>query len=198
MFCQDCGMEVASNYKMCPKCGGKGFGPNMIPGNHKANTVQSSPVQQQAFAQPVALGINHQYASFWQRLGAYLLDGLLITGVPLVLLLPVIAGGFVGESGEAIVVGWMVIQVIGALVTILYYSLMHSSKYQATLGKKWLGLRVVDEQGQRISVWRALGRFFALFLSMPLFLGFLMVFFTEHRQALHDKIAGTRVLYVGR
>lgn len=25
MYCQSCGMEVASNYKICPKCGGRNF-----------------------------------------------------------------------------------------------------------------------------------------------------------------------------
>lgn len=131
------------------------------------------------------------YASFWRRGGAHVLDGLLVS-VQFVLALII-----VGMAGEA--EGADVATAFGTIIAILYYPLMHSSKHQATLGKKWLGLRVVDERGQRISVGRAFGRYFASFLSAILLgVGYLMVFFTARRQALHDKIAGTYVLYGGR
>jgi uncharacterized RDD family membrane protein YckC len=63
------------------------------------------------------------------------------------------------------------------------------------LGKLALGIRVTDLHGKRISFLRALGRYPAKFLSsMILFIGFLMVAWTEHKQALHDMICGTLVL----
>jgi uncharacterized RDD family membrane protein YckC len=77
----------------------------------------------------------------------------------------------------------------------LYYSLLESSAWQATLGKKALGLEVTDLDGNRISFGRATGRFFAKFISwMILFIGYIMAGFTEKKQALHDILAGTLVI----
>jgi uncharacterized RDD family membrane protein YckC len=77
----------------------------------------------------------------------------------------------------------------------LYYALLESSAWQATLGKKALGLEVTDLQGMRIGFGRATGRFFAKIISgIILFMGFIMAGFTEKKQALHDMIAGTLVI----
>jgi len=85
--------------------------------------------------------------------------------------------------------------VIRIVINWLYYALLQSSAWQATLGKKALGLEVTDLQGRRISFGRATGRFFAKFLSlMIVFIGFLMIGFTERKQGLHDILAGTLVI----
>jgi uncharacterized RDD family membrane protein YckC len=77
----------------------------------------------------------------------------------------------------------------------LYYALLESSAWQATLGKKALGLEVTDMEGRRISFGRATGRFFAKIISaLILWIGFIMAGFTEKKQALHDMIAGTLVI----
>jgi uncharacterized RDD family membrane protein YckC len=77
----------------------------------------------------------------------------------------------------------------------LYYSLLESSAWQATLGKKALGLEVTDLDGNRISFGRATGRFFAKFISsIILGIGYIMAGFTEKKQALHDILAGTLVI----
>ena len=77
----------------------------------------------------------------------------------------------------------------------LYWSLLESSAWQATLGKKIMGLQVTDLQGRRISLERASGRYFGKTLStLSLLLGFLMAGFTKKKQALHDLIAGTLVV----
>jgi uncharacterized RDD family membrane protein YckC len=57
-------------------------------------------------------------------------------------------------------------------------------------------LKVTTVEGKRISFARATGRYFAKWLSaLPLGLGYLMVSFDEEKQGLHDRIAGTLVLY---
>jgi uncharacterized RDD family membrane protein YckC len=77
----------------------------------------------------------------------------------------------------------------------IYYASMESSSWQATLGKKILGLRVTDLAGNRITFARASGRFFGKILSgMILGIGFLMAGFTARKQALHDILAGCLVL----
>ena len=64
----------------------------------------------------------------------------------------------------------------------------------STLGKRAVGLRVVTEQGGRISHARSTGRYFAKIVSgLLLLVGFLMVAFTERKRGLHDMLAGTVV-----
>lgn len=77
---------------------------------------------------------------------------------------------------------------------ILYYSLLTSSKMQATLGKKLMGIIVVNQYGERISFWHSFGRFFAYTLSGILYIGYIMAAFPS-KLALHDYICGTKVIY---
>jgi len=84
---------------------------------------------------------------------------------------------------------------LGLLIGWLYFAILESSPWQATLGKKALGLVVTDQLGQRIGFGRATGRYFAKILSaLILLIGFIMVAFTERKQGLHDLIAGTFVV----
>jgi uncharacterized RDD family membrane protein YckC len=81
------------------------------------------------------------------------------------------------------------------LVTWLYHAFCESSSWQGTIGKKVLGLRVTDLNGNEISFGRATGRYFGTILSgMICGIGFLMVAFSERKQGLHDMLASTLVL----
>ena len=77
----------------------------------------------------------------------------------------------------------------------LYEGLMISSSWQATIGKRILGLRVTDDAGNRIAFGCATARHFSKILSAMIFyIGFIMAAFTDRKKALHDMIAGTLVL----
>lgn len=76
------------------------------------------------------------------------------------------------------------------LVLMVYWVLMESSRWQASLGKLALGLRVVDKNGQRLTLVRAFGRNILKILScVTLLIGFMMAGWTQKKQALHDMIA---------
>ncbi|MNZ96453.1 RDD family protein [compost metagenome] len=64
------------------------------------------------------------------------------------------------------------------------------------MGKMALGIVVVDElYDTRISFGKANKRYWSKMISsLIIFIGYIMVFFTQERQALHDKIAGTHVV----
>ena len=88
------------------------------------------------------------------------------------------------------------------LAPLLLYALLalgwavacEASHWQATLGKRLLGLRVVDAQGQRLGVARALLRHLAAGLSwLSLNLGHALAAVPPHL-ALHDRLSGTRVV----
>jgi len=90
---------------------------------------------------------------------------------------------------------WTTFHLPSIVVGLLYSALLESSTWQATLGQRALGLRVTDEAGARISFGRAAGRHLASYLSyMLLGIGILMILFTDRKQALHDRLAGTLVL----
>lgn len=76
-----------------------------------------------------------------------------------------------------------------------YFAAMESSAWQATVGKRLLGLHVTDVAGARIGPGRALVRFFAAGLSwLTMNLGHALAAWTPERRALHDYVAGTRVV----
>ncbi|RCX20735.1 RDD family protein [Fontibacillus phaseoli] len=85
--------------------------------------------------------------------------------------------------------------VLGLLLSWLYYASMESSKLQATVGKLAIGSIVVGEMNERITFGKASGRFFGKIISsLILYIGYLMVIFTEQRQGLHDKMAKAYVV----
>ena len=99
---------------------------------------------------------------------------------------------FASATGIAIL---GLIYVISIGIPLLYFSWMHSSAHQASLGKMAVGIKVVRTDGQRITFWRAFGRYWALILSaLTLLIGYIMAAFTERKQALHDIICDTLVV----
>lgn len=126
-----------------------------------------------------------QYAGFWTRFLAALLDGLVLA-IPSIIISSVTKGI---EGAETLGL------IIGILMGWLYDALLESSSKQATLGKQALGIVVTDLNGERISFGRATVRHFSKFLSGIIFLiGYIMAAFTKRKQALHDMIAGTLVV----
>ncbi|MGH8562062.1 MAG: RDD family protein [Nevskiales bacterium] len=80
------------------------------------------------------------------------------------------------------------------LVLLIYWTLMESSRWQASLGKRALGLKVTDESGQRLTLLNALARNFLKILScITLTIGFMMAGWTLRKQTLHDKISSCLV-----
>jgi uncharacterized RDD family membrane protein YckC len=166
-----------------------------------APTPPPAPVWDAQPAGPAASG----YGGFWLRAVAYvIIDGILlnivfgaigeVTGVSM---MP--AGMFTSfgtmPTNAAEMAHMSRFELLDLVITWLYFALMESSSRGATVGKMVVGLKVVDEQGRRISFLRATGRFFAKFVSMILlFVGFIMVAFTDRKRGLHDMIAGTLVV----
>lgn len=90
-----------------------------------------------------------------------------------------------------------IIPVMGpVLVVLLYAPILESSEIRATLGKHLMGIQVTDLSGRRITFQAALIRIGMKFVSSCImFIGHFFAFFTEKRQALHDLVAETVVVY---
>jgi uncharacterized RDD family membrane protein YckC len=77
----------------------------------------------------------------------------------------------------------------------IVYSVYFISQKSATLGKMLMGVKVVTANGGPVSFGRALGRFFARYLSaLIFFIGYIMAAFDDQKRALHDHICNTRVI----
>lgn len=127
------------------------------------------------------------YAGFWIRVGAYLIDAILLFALQFVL-----AYSFFG--GYDFMVPNYTLTIIQSVIGIFYFVIMESSANQGTLGKMAVGIRVGDERGERISFANALGRYFAKILSaIILCIGYMMVGWDAKKQGLHDKLASTYV-----
>ncbi len=75
-----------------------------------------------------------------------------------------------------------------------YFAFQESSTRKGTVGKQAMNLIVTDLDGNKISFTQATKRFLGKFLAaVPFFAGFLLIFFTKKKQALHDIIAKTLV-----
>ncbi len=133
------------------------------------------------------------YAGFWRRLVAVFMDGIILRiGGSIVGYIVGLAFGTAGGSEQGAAIVAALISLIGGW---LYYTLMESSAKQATLGKMAMEIYVTDLNGDRISFGRATGRYFGKILSsLIFFIGYIMAAFTEKKQALHDKLAGTLVV----
>jgi uncharacterized RDD family membrane protein YckC len=137
-----------------------------------------------------AAGGSMQYAGFWARVAAVLVDSAILTivGVVLVIVLSMALGG----AGAAIA------NLVMLLVSLLYWPVLESSSRQATIGKQLLGIQVTDINGNRTSFVKALLRNLAKIVSaIPLYIGFLLAAFTGRKQALHDMITGCLVVRTG-
>ncbi|WP_428375890.1 RDD family protein [Lichenicoccus sp.] len=85
------------------------------------------------------------------------------------------------------------------VVPLLYFTLLESSRWQATVGKRVCHLRVTGLDGGRITPWRAIGRYAGKFVSaFILGIGFMMAGWTTRKQALHDLMAETLVVRLRR
>lgn len=138
---------------------------------------------------------NKSYAGFWKRVIAHLIDAFIIA-VPVTMVFgTVIPEVLKTENVEVTSVTVSMPQVIMLVASWVYFAGLESSAWQATVGKKMLGMQVTDTSGQRIDFIKATIRYLSKFLSSFFFMiGFIMVAFTAKKQGLHDFIAGTVVL----
>jgi uncharacterized RDD family membrane protein YckC len=178
MFCKKCGAQQPENARYCGNCGYNLF--------------------DDSNAQSGAASLYMEYAGFWRRFGAYIIDGIILN----VLSLGISAVTSLGISASDtnpysyfISANFLLYFGISIAANVLYWGLFESSPVQATPGKMALGIKVTDMDGNRVSFGRAVGRYFGKILSwMIIGIGMLMIVFTEKKQGLHDIMAGTLVI----
>ena len=207
MYCSKCGSNLPEGAAFCSACGQPMATTFAAPPAAAAPVSVAPPVYtpptQASWPAPAARAV--AYAGFWLRFVAWFIDRIVLQFAGGILTLPL--AGSIGirelmrthpstpEDLFPLIAAMRKFFLIILVLEWLYYALLESSAWQATLGKKALGLEVTDLAGVRITFGRATGRYFARYISFfTLGIGYLMAGFTEKKQALHDMIAGTLVI----
>jgi uncharacterized RDD family membrane protein YckC len=162
-FCPVCGAALTAGAQFCGNCG-----------------TRLTPAGPQA-PQGGALTAGVEYAGFWMRLIAAIIDGviLFIIDVPISFLIEGTGARFL----------------IGLLVGIVYHVGFWVANDGATPGKMAMGVKVQMANGEPIDVGPALLRYVGLWVSFILLgIGYIMIAFTPQKRGLHDYIAGTVVV----
>lgn len=135
-----------------------------------------------------------EYVGFWPRVGASIVDAIIIIAITFPLLIAIYGWGYFTDEGSTLIAGpadFFISWVFPAVAVILFWIYR-----QATPGKMAVSARVVDAAtGDGLTAGQAIGRYLAYFVSMlPLFLGIIWVAFDPKKQGWHDKLAGTVVV----
>ena len=136
---------------------------------------------------------DYEYAGFWIRVGAYLIDLVLLLMITLPLTLMIYGSDTVWNS-EDIILGpadFLINYSLPFFATIIFW--MYKS---ATPGKMVLHLKVLDEEtGGKLTIGQSIGRYFAYIPAMLIFmLGIFWIAWDKKKQGWHDKLAKTVVV----
>lgn len=162
------------------------------------------------------------YAGFWKRAIALIIDGFFMMGGVFLFALPQLISQILINSqmkGESVwlsvdpafeQVGYLMNSVwmdeqfnpemftfgmIWSVLFTVFFSLLESSKWQATPGKKVMGLYVCDMKGERLDFAQSfLRNFNKIFSMLTLNIGFILAGLTRKRQALHDMMSHCLVM----
>lgn len=211
MYCSKCGAAMASGAASCSTCG-QAFSVGFAsPPAAILSPRVAAPMAGGGMAYPAYAAVPQvAYAGFWERVLAFVIDNVIIGVGIVVIVIPLLfltgLGAVLsriaqdedlGDAGFFLIIGMFLVAATAAvLVTWLYHAFMESSEWQATVGKRAMGLVVTDMAGRRVSFGRSSGRHFGKIITnlVPALLGYIMAAFTEKRQALHDMLAGCLVL----
>jgi uncharacterized RDD family membrane protein YckC len=194
-------------------------GPQAPPGPEAA-PAYGGPVPPGGWQQPIARPeggagwVGQPLAGWWSRVAATLIDGLII-GIPATLLFFAVIAGAVGITGGdegasvwAIVGGLLIWFLLVAVLALVYAPATMSRDGAAngqTWGKQLLGIRVVRNNGERMSFgWAALREFVikglvigiasSIIPILPWLLDILWPLWDDENRALHDFIVSTHVI----
>ncbi len=138
-------------------------------------------------------------AGFVVRLVAFIIDSIIIGLGALIIRVPLwIISFFVTDAfwNQAILFNFSALSILLYLLSVLYFVFLTYST-GSTLGKKVMNIRVVSVAEEDLSLWQVMyretvGRYLSTVIT---FLGYLLVLIDKKKQALHDKLADTQVIY---
>ena len=136
--------------------------------------------------------MEYEYAGFWMRFWAYLLDLVVIASIERLIIKPVFRVADLSFDSSM----FSPFTIASVLIFYLYFILM-TKYFHATIGKMVFGLRVISLKEESRLSWltiifrEGIGRYISVLIKLL----YLLVAFTPKKQALHDIFADTSVIY---
>lgn len=145
-----------------------------------------------------APGAQYQYAGFWIRFAAKLIDGIILYIVIVPVMFLVLGTRAFDPQNPEFGAAFFVLQGFVFLFQLsisALYDIWFVANYAATPGKMAIGKKVIVADGTRMTYGRAAARHFATYIShFTLGIGFIIAAFDSQKRALHDRICDTRVV----
>ena len=177
-----------SSAAVCSQCGRLFSADDMVNYEGRYICAECKPLFFQKLKEGASISTQREYAGFWIRAGAVIVDGIIMIVVQR--LLGVILLLMVKEPMTASYIMIGVGLLLGAA-----YKIYFVGKYGATPGKMACKIEIISADGSPMTFGRATGRYFAEMVSgFTLGIGYIMVAFDEEKRALHDRICDTRVV----
>ena len=139
-----------------------------------------------------------EYAGFWIRVWASIIDTILIMLITYPLLIWVYGMGYFDQINSSLIAGpedFLISWVAPAIAVMVFW--VYKS---ATPGKMAISAKIVDAKTrEKASTAKLIGRYFGYFVSIiPLGLGIIWVGFDKRKQGWHDKLAGTVIVRMNK
>jgi len=161
-YCQSCSARLMVTLKMCPTCGSKSIdsqAPLLI--SAEQSTIKptllapfanknSSPTS----AVNVGQVVNFALAPLGPRFLAFLID---TVAVSIVASLPILFSYLITLPFKEDAINPLA--ALGVLASFIapyaYYTVMHAAPFSATIGKKWMGIKIVNVSGEMLTKMQA-------------------------------------------
>ncbi|MHC8517344.1 RDD family protein [Sporosarcina sp. ITBMC105] len=135
-----------------------------------------------------------QYAGFWTRFWAYVIDLLIVSAISGIIIKPIfrVVDATISNPPFLLFSPYKII----VLVLFLAYFTVMTKIFSQTIGKMIIGIKVVRKDGEKLT-WgtvlfrEGIGRFISKLLLLP----YLLVIFMPKKEALHDLFADTIVIH---
>lgn len=133
-----------------------------------------------------------QFAGFWMRFWAYLLDLIIIGSIERIVINPIFRGLDISLVEDNLLAP---VSISTAIIFYAYFVLM-TKWFGQTLGKMVFGLKVVEIKGNGLSWGTVLFReWIGRFISATTIIGYIIIAFLPKKQGLHDLFTDTSVVH---
>jgi uncharacterized RDD family membrane protein YckC len=193
---------AATGQAVCSECGRTFPEEEMISFENAKVCAGCKPVFIQKIKEGMSVAGIMEYAGFWIRFGAIFIDGIIMWAVQMVvysvigIITAAVMPSMPGKSSypSFFIISQVMITLLSFVISAAY-DIWFVGRFGATPGKMACKIKIVTDDGEKVSYSRALGRYFAKWISsMILGIGFLMAAFDDEKRTLHDRICETRVI----
>jgi uncharacterized RDD family membrane protein YckC len=134
-----------------------------------------------------------QYAGFWTRFWAYILDLVVVGSLSRFIFIPLVSSE---KLSNTVLTVFTIETVLSAFIYFVYFIFM-TKLFSQTIGKMIVGIKVIELENEELR-WSTvlfrewIGRFISKTILM---IGYLLAAFSPKKQALHDMLSDTVVIH---